>query len=45
MMREAITEAMSSKVAVKAVWLWEGLRKESARRQRGVEEVVDIGLE
>jgi len=37
-----MTDAMSSSVAVKAVWLWEGLRAASARRQRGVEEVVDI---
>src|SRR6185437_8242198 len=45
MTRDAMTDAMSSSVAVKAVWLWEGLRAASARRQRGVEEVVDIELD
>jgi hypothetical protein len=36
---------MSSSVAVKAVWLWDGLSAASARRQRGVEEVVDIEID
>ena len=43
MTREAMTEDMSRSVAVNAVWLCEGLRIARARRQRGVEEVVDIG--
>jgi hypothetical protein len=40
-----MTDAMSSSVAVKAVWLWEGLRAASARRHRGDVEVENIGLE
>lgn len=40
--REAMTEDMSSSVAVKAVCLCEGRSTESARRQRGVVEVEDI---
>lgn len=42
MTREAMTEDMSSSVAVKAVCRWEGRSRASARRQRGVVEVEDI---
>jgi hypothetical protein len=44
MTRERTAEVISSRVAVKAEWLCEGRRMESARLQRGVVEVEDIGF-